>query len=365
MFKSLRWLVLALCACHAGLATAAGAPSAGSSGDRFVLQAVYSNGRLWLLTDDGAVSSLDLENGKRTASETGGSALALCSNAGDLWTLTTPGDTRTPRFMTLRVKSGDTWKPLTRIPFHYQLFYGMSCTHGTLAVLTDSHLFTWADGRLRRVTLSPKLDMTLNYGTLAQPGRHVYFAGFNAGEFGGGLYRIDARSGAVHEVVSTAKVGVHSLCGLLTGCDAVNAIVPEPWEPRCMAVAVGIVHLMSYGRIVSVCPDGISLLFSAPSETDAFRDIIRQKNKHASLPDTAAMFGLVRVGGDLLAVSPDGLFRIDADGHATKLALPRFHDVSGIDMNTSLPNVILLLTVMNQGHSLSGITPLLVPRTAP
>src|SRR5262249_29218718 len=87
--------------------------------------------------------------------------------------------------------------------------------------------------------------------------------GLERGEWGGGLQRIDRRTGAVTTVESNAS---GELCGgpLNSDCDPVTAMVASPFGRDCVIAAVGLLHLTSHGRLVEVCGASVRRLFARP-----------------------------------------------------------------------------------------------------
>jgi hypothetical protein len=186
---------------------------------------------------------------------------------------------------------------------------------------------------------------------------HV-FVGYNAGEWGGGLRRIDRRTGHV-EVVARNVSG--ELCGgpLNTGCDPVNGIVTEPWKPECVVVAVGLVHMSPHGRLVQVCGPSVQRLLVRPYGDESPRD---PTNKDDEPFSTVAFFGLARAGDVLWAVGIDGLYQVGVRGAVKQRPLPAFTNVGGVEVSFAIPHMVLVLTRVNQRRSASGNVPMLVPR---
>ncbi|HTV17069.1 MAG TPA: hypothetical protein VMG12_00320, partial [Polyangiaceae bacterium] len=78
---------------------------------------------------------------------------------------------------------------------------------------------------------------------------------------------------------------------------------------------------------------------------------------------TVAFFGLVRSGDALLAPGVDGLlYRFDGAGAPMTTPLPKLEAMGGIGVSFELPDVVLVLTGVNQRRSISGNVPLVVPR---
>jgi hypothetical protein len=185
------------------------------------------------------------------------------------------------------------------------------------------------------------------------------FVGINAGEWGGGLRRIDRKAGKITNVESDVA---DELCKgpLNSKCDPVNGIASEPWNPDCVAIAVGLVHFEPHGRIVEVCGDRVQRLYFKPYGAEASGDQTTGKSDEPF--STVAFFGLVRQGDALWAVGIDGIYRIDAGGATQLTSLPAFRNIGGIRVSFDSPHVILVLTNINRRRSISGSTPILVPR---
>lgn len=186
------------------------------------------------------------------------------------------------------------------------------------------------------------------------------YVGINVGEWGGGLQRVDLRTGAVTEI---ERRDTKNLCDgpLNRECDPVTGVIPDPQNRECVLASVGLVHLgHSNGRILRVCDSRVTLLSEILIPGD--------KNKSSTKWGcTEAFYGL--------APSPDGgfwgityraLYLFDATGNRKQeYTLPKLESVSGIHLSKVLPGVIVLQTDVNWAVSTSGYTPLVVPLEAP
>jgi hypothetical protein len=186
---------------------------------------------------------------------------------------------------------------------------------------------------------------------------HV-FVGINAGEWGGGLRRIDRRTGKVTVIEKNSMGG---LCGgpLNTSCDPVNGIADEPWKPGCVAIAIGLVHFSPHGRIVEVCKDEVRRIYFKDFGNSGPRNEQRQGDEPFK---TVAFFSLVRAGNELMAAGIDGVYRFDGTANPKVIPLPKFEVIGQVGVSFDLPDVVLVLTAINQRRSMSGNIPLLVPR---
>jgi hypothetical protein len=188
--------------------------------------------------------------------------------------------------------------------------------------------------------------------------RHI-FVGFNAGEWGGGLQRIDRATG---EVATIEQNDSGELCGgpLNTDCDPVNGIATEPWNADCVAAAVGLVHFAPHGRIVEICDKTVKRLYFKPYGPPAPNNRVVV---HRDEPfETVAFFGLSQQRDALWVVGIDGIYRIGADGAERFFPLPEFKPRGGILVSFDLPDFVLVLTDVNQRKSLSGSVPIIVSR---
>jgi hypothetical protein len=218
-----------------------------------------------------------------------------------------------------------------------------------VTLLTSDRIIEMRPGGPRSVTLVDDLPHArVNAALLATP-RHLYL-GLNNGEWGGGLRRIDRASGEVATIERNATDDTCHGGPLNTSCDPVHAIAAEPWRPGCVALAIGLVHFMSHGRLAEVCGDRVESLYS--------RDLTDQDFGGSSV----AFFGLVPVGDTLRAVGVDGVYRIGAGGVAERAPLPRFRQIGHVTLSFDLPDVILVVTQVNRHASVSGGAPMIVPR---
>ena len=322
-----------------------------SGQENFLSRAVFADGRLWLLSDAGELSTITPGQRVRLDAHLPEPALDICASDGGLRALTCArGSCKT---WTLRrwTEAGWTTTGTIRADGDSLAAIGCAATGATL-VLTNRRLIEIVDGKVSSVALSEKLRM----GTVTS--LHVagdrIFAGLNAGEWGGGLRRIDRKTGKVSIIEKTNG----KLCGgpLNTDCDPVNGITDEPWKPECVAVAIGLVHFSPHGRIVEVCGANIrSLYFRALGDA--------KKPASGDEPfETEAFFGLVNTGKELVAVGIDGVYRFGISRDPTRVPLPAFESIGNIGVSFSLPDVVLVLTGINQRRSISGNVPLIVPR---
>jgi len=188
-------------------------------------------------------------------------------------------------------------------------------------------------------------------------GDSVYL-GFNNGEWGGGLQRVELRTGVVTNV---ERRDTKELCAgpLNSACDPVTSVIPDPRNKDCILAAVGLVHMFSHGRILRVCGKDASLIFEKTHILDGL-------NGH-ELKVTEAFFGLtLAADGGFWAITSETLYHFGADGtEKEEYELPELKPVSGIYLSRELPGVIVVRTDANWAVSVSGYTPILIPLEGP
>jgi len=320
--------------------------------ESFLTRAVFAEGRLWVLSDAGALSSVTEGHDTRTAEALPEKAIDLCVREGRPVVIT---GAKEGSEWTLRQRSDEAWSTAAVIQTDGDGLLAMDCAASRITLLTTRRLIDLDGNGQRAIRLSETLSGRLissTYGTSDQ-----FFVGFNAGEWGGGLRRIDRRSGNI-TVVERNSSG--EPCGgpLNTACDPVNGISAEPWKPDCIVAAIGLVHFEPHGRIVEVCENQVQRLY--------YKSYGDNRSSNRSKDDepfsTVAFSGLTREGDRLWAVGIDGIYGIGPGGTAHIIPLPHFKDTGGIAVSFDLPHFVLVLTNVNQRRSSSGAVPLLVPR---
>lgn len=318
------------------------------------MRAVHSDGRLWLLTDDGKMVTIADQGDAPSPVSLPEPARDLCLWRGSPLIVTRNRDSTE---LTARRYDGGRWKWLASVPIEEEGLVALNCSDQRVTLITSDRLVELQGGSTREIPLSDRLGRGRVTSTGLAVDGHLY-VGLNAGEWGGGLKRIDRSSGKVETVERNSTGG---LCDgpLNTSCDPVHAIAVEPWKPDCVAAAVGLVHFMSHGRLVEVCGKTVKRIYFKPYD-DGLDN--KPKEKTDEPFSTVAFFGLSRSPNGLVAVGIDGLYRLRGPGEPEFVELPKFRNVGGYWLSYDLPDAILVLTNINQRASVSGAVPMLVPR---
>lgn len=182
--------------------------------ENFLSRAVFADGRLWLLSDAGELSTIVPGKKVRVDAHLPEPALDICASDGVLRALTCARGSCTT--WTLRRWAEARWTATGTIRADGDSLAAISCADtGATLVLTDRRLIEIVDGKVSSVALSEKLR-TGTVTSIHVAGDRV-FAGINAGEWGGGLRRVDRKTGKVLVIEKTNG----ALCGgpLNTACD--------------------------------------------------------------------------------------------------------------------------------------------------
>lgn len=316
-------------------------------------RALLADGRLWLLSDAGELSSISEGSETRDEAPLPEPALEICAREGHIEAITCAADGCAS--WTLRRWTDGRWSTAAALATAGDLLLAIDCSRDETTLLTSRRLVTSTGGKQTDV------DLTDDFGargvTSVTMAPDQVYVGLNKGEWGGELRRIDRRTGKVTIIESNESGG---LCGgpLNTDCDPVNGIVVVPWKPGCYAAAIGMVHMRPHGRIVEICGDRVRAIFSKSYErTEHVEDSTRR------VPfGTVAFFGLARVGDALWAAGIDGVYRIKGDADFGSMPLPEFKTIGNVDVSFDLPEAILVISSVNRRLSVGGSVPLLVPR---
>lgn len=205
--------------------------------------------------------------------------------------------------------------------------------------------------------LSGTFHYYANLATL-QHGGYLYL-GTNAGEWGGGLQRFALESGKGYQV---DRSDPNNTCGgmLNKDCDPVTGLAVDPRRPECILATTGLVHFSASGSVVRICGDSVSLAYAKPYTLDPNWQF--DPDKAATKNGSVAFYSLGGNANGVWAVAVDGTYKfgdLDLPEHTPFSRVSNFPE-SGVDW--SHPEYVLVRTTMNQHHSLSGASLILVPR---
>lgn len=346
-------------AVRARLAAERATERAPPSPERNASRALFTGGRLYLVTGDHRlVSVAEGETSLTRHDPPGGPVLDACARRGDDAVLALIGGEQGERNWAVSRWQGGEWVQLRVIAQDGDAPVALSCTPDGVFLLTSTRFIDLTPVRPTILRLQGEpIHALVTAAVHVTP--EAVFVGLNAGEWGGGLRRIDRRSGRIETLERNATGG---LCDgpLNTSCDPVQGLATIPWRPECVAAAIGLIHMMAHGRLTMICPGRIEQLYVA---TDGvIENPERARDAALGRYGSVAFFGLAASGNSLIAIGHNGVHRIAADGTATHVPLPRFIRVEGVLVSFALPDVVLAITGINGRASVSGAVPIVSVR---
>jgi len=357
MPRALRiWTVCAFVAalCLRSSLPAVAQPAERPAPEMFIKRGVFAEGRLWLLSDTGTLFSVDEQAGTSAREELPEPAGDICLWRGRPTILTGAADAGQ---WTMRRRDGGQWSVIATLPRARDSLVGIDCTEAAVTVLTDRRIIALGETRRER-RLSGRLEGGRVTTTLLATPDHL-FVGLNAGEWGGGLRRVERRTGRLATIERNIS---GELCDgpLNTGCDPVNGLAVSPWRPGCVVAAIGLVHFMPRGRLAEICGERVERLYFRPLES-GWGDNSRLGADGEPF-STVAFFGLIRSGDTLWAAGIDGLYEVRGPDAVARRPLPTFRQVGDFRLSFEVPGIVLVVTSVHRRASVSAGAPLIVPR---
>jgi hypothetical protein len=324
--------------------------------DNFISRAVGVSGKVWLLTDAGALSTIDEESSDRTAMTIPEPALDIWSQDGTVAAIT--GKRSGQDTWSIRFWRDASWATVRTVPIANDTLLASSYSSGTLVLLTDRRIISIVGDKVQSARIAwPKSEPIFGVASVHVTGDQL-LVGFNKGEWGGGLKSIGRFTGKVVDIESTTDRAHGNL--LNSGYDPVNGIVDEPGKPGCVLAAVGLVHIMAHGRIIEVCGTEVKRAVWRPAPAKAFE--VDGKKLDPDYDTGSAVFGLISVGDQVWASSTSGMISIGRNGAPEESPLPKFKLYGSVYASFEVPHIVLVLTEINRRRSVSGAVPLLVAR---
>jgi len=348
------WLLLAVAAA-ADSPKKSEPPKDPDIGDRIVQAAAY-DGKLWLLGAPvskhdafGSLVSIDLATGARTLQDKA-ETIAIYRGPDDLWILRGEKDSsgelivsrwkdgKLSKFASLSLKKGDA--PIA-----------ISQAGSSPLVMTSSWLNIWSStsGDWKKVVLLNSKDAWgVSVTAASRDGKSLY-VGFDRGEWGGGMIRIDLATGA-RTAIEKRGVG---LCegDLNSDCDPVTGLIPDPGQDNCVIASAGLSHFSTWGRVLRVCGDEVSVIY---------KDEHIEHYPGGDFPVSVPFFALAPSPKGFWTVSYDKIYRFENDRLAQSFDFPKLESMNGIWLSRAVPGLAVIRTDVNWGMSLSGYTPFVV-----
>lgn len=355
--------IAVVCTCLAPLPSASQRPPGGDPviGQR-IAKGIAFGDRLWLLGTmptprdiSGGLVSFRLADNSRLVHFEGG-VLDIAKSDHNFWILRKgPADRR----WVVALWTGSVFQDLGELQLSPQdAPLALLENAGAPAVLSQKTVhYLASDKSWRVVELKGKLRSGVQVSVASPQAGDDIYVGFDRGEWGGGLQRVDIKTGGVTDI---ERRDTKDICSgpLNRECDPVTGLIPDKQNEACVLASIGLVHLFtSNGRILRVCGSEVTLLTEIP--------IPGQKRTIGRWGQTEAFYGLASgPEGGFWGITYRALYHFDTHGTKEKeYPLPKLESVSGVHLSRALPGVIVLQTDVNWAVSTSGYTPLVVPLT--
>ena len=211
----------------------------------------------------------------------------------------------------------------------------------------------WSARKLSRQPVGPPGDVTV-----AGVGGHL-FVGRNAGEWGGGVARVDISTGIVSGI---ERRDSSDLCAgpLNANCDPVSGLVSDPNRPGCVLASTGLVHIsLMSGRVLRICGNVVEVVLQRRVEMPAQivrRGVMGPPRSEATEPIGSLVSDF---RGTIWAASPFALYRIDGSDVA-RTTMPHLQRHGRLYL-AELNGLVIISSLKNARHSLGGATPIIVP----
>lgn len=308
-------------------------------------EGVATTDHIWLLGASGKVVRFARRSGEREV--VAENARDLLAVNGKVWVLTQGDDQASYSLRDLRLQDSapDAEAANHRIHLHPAEF-----SEGDVL-----GMFAWPDEDRPAILASRAVVVPVPEGwkrwrlaaslatgaSIATPdGRNVY-VGYNRGEWGGGLRRIDVFSGAI-SIVSAAG---DDRCGgaINPQCEPVVGLFPDRETPDCLTVGTGLSHLgLSFGRVYRVCGGDISNRYStpAPARSDGWM----------MGPQPWPFDSLVETTDGWIGLSRDRYFR-SRGGRVEERPMPTLNEWSGIRVSEEEDGVLFVVSACCWGSA--------------
>lgn len=322
-----------------------------------IKRAAFAGDRLWLLSDAGELWTVRQTVSGAKRIELPKPVFDLCiQNDGPV---IVTGERGAAQTWTLRRWKDAEWTIVGAVKSNGDGLVAVQCAADRLILVTTRRIIELHGTQETDLNLSRRIPAQMPNAILTTP--TYIFVGLNAGEWGGGLQRVDRRTG---EVTVPQRNTSGDLCGgpLNPECDPVTGVVPSAEKSGCVVAVVGLSHMRVRGRIIEVCGDRVERLYVGPCPYDLSKDQLARNGRDDGILCSEAFSGVMQKGDALVAVSASGVSIIDKTGVAVRTPLPKLTDYGPFAVSFDSPDVVLVSSSANQRRSLSGDVPLLVAR---
>lgn len=206
--------------------------------------------------------------------------------------------------------------------------------------------FVSRDGSTRELRFSRPLKAAHRLEA-AWAGADLYAAA-NIGEPGGGLFRIDAATGAVSEVALERE----------RADLPVTDVIPDSERGGCVLASVGLSHQgVQRGGVYRVCGASVERLWH---ETLRGCEGRPERRRQACEEAEAGAWQLSALDGGYAVSTDNGIVKLSRGG-VERIESAEFELIGGVELSRSVPGVVLIATAVNGAVSDGGGFLLMAP----
>lgn len=318
-----------------------------------LISALYFDGYVWLNYAKLGIIRIDSKTMQLQKLDSYGDDLVSISDGGDNYYLSDTN--RASGFINIyRIQDANHVTFVGRIPLDQEVqLLGIFDCENTICVITNQQLYVKRmDGF---ATLQIRSNANFSFGGYsfgASTSNGDIYVGFDRGEWGGGLYKINIPSGKVESIESDEKDSCDGL--LKTACSPVTFVHRDPTDNKCVLAATGLAHLfMTMGGYFQVCGDILKPIFTRACDTKLGSKTVHEDNCYA-------IFSVALYEKAAWLATSDGLIKISSNGEISSIAYPKLTSFQGLPLSREIPGFWIMTTDANWGYSTSGYTPLIV-----
>lgn len=277
---------------------------------------------LWLRGASRNIVRIDRRTGERTV--VASNVVDMLADGRHLWALIALNDNES---VVRDLRQAD---PVERRIYFEGSPIALFATTSGPGVLTTTMVLLPAGERWLRRRTAASLEL---YGHVSPLTGDALFVGYNKGEWGGGLRRVDVSTGTV-SIVGTANE--ETCAGLLNlECDPVVGVVPDPERTDCVLVGVSLAHLGGRsGEVARVCGEIVTSVFADPLPIVPNSIVFRAGQTWPFDSLIATQDGWIAVGQDRFARSRSGVVTVEA--------IPPLRPWAGLQISEPKANVIFV-----------------------
>lgn len=315
---------------------------------RRVTDAAADADHLWLRGETGNIVQFDRQTGARTILFE--SAIDMLVDGGRIWVLVQSEPTG--QYLLREVRLREPSLPPGEADRQRLAFYAHPSRNsegeviGLMAwpasdrpaVLTIRTLQEPIEAGWKRRPLAADLNASEHIATTG--GSSVY-VGYNRGEWGGGLRRIDVETGSVAFVRERSDTPCSGALNPM--CSPIVGLFADRNAEGCLIVGSGLAHLhTTRGEVFRVCGTDISGVFSTPAR--------EHRDPRTFPPGPWPLFGLFEAPGGWIGISQGRYFR-SINGTVADHAMPEFSEWSGLRISRDEDGVLFLVSACCWGSA--------------